>query len=43
MQSAGTWIEGGRKFQLNITPNPWEKGWTPESSEEQGSDVQSQQ
>jgi hypothetical protein len=39
----GTWIEGGRKFQLNITPNLWEKGWTPESSEEQGSDVQSQQ
>jgi hypothetical protein len=39
----GTWIEGGRKFQLNITPNPWEQGWTPEPSEEQGSDAQSQQ
>ena len=40
----GTWIEGGRRFQLGITPNPWASAWDPESSkEEQGSETHSQQ
>jgi hypothetical protein len=39
----GTWIEGGREFQLNITPNPWDQAWALESSKEQGSDAQALQ
>jgi hypothetical protein len=39
----GTWIERDWEFQLNITPNPWDCEWAPESSEEQGSDAQAQQ
>jgi hypothetical protein len=38
------WIEGGGRFQLGITANPWESAWDPVTSEEeQGSEAHLQQ